>query len=62
MRAAKDAPFRQWLLSLGNGSVPAVEGEEANVIALPDECCITSGQTVDDLIDAVYPEVGDHAQ
>ena len=61
MRAAKDAAFRTWLLSLGNGTVPAVESEEPNVIALPPQCCMTSGQTVDDLIDAVYPGVGDHA-
>lgn len=51
MRANSDADFAAWLLQLGNGQLPAVDGN-VNTVEIPrDMVC-----DIADLIDFVYPQ------
>ncbi|XP_060855219.1 uncharacterized protein LOC132932888 [Metopolophium dirhodum] len=51
MRADHDADFATWLLELGNGRLPAVDGVP-NTVQIPRQMVCD----VDDLIDFVYPQ------
>lgn len=51
MRAGNDADFADWLLMLGNGQLPEVDGIQDTVNIPREMVC-----DVDDLIDFVYPQ------
>ena len=51
MRAINDCSYAEWLLNLGNGTLPGVVGIESGTIEIPQNMLLKKGNN---LIDTVF--------
>jgi len=53
MRAINDSSYAEWLLNMGNGTLPFVEGMAVGTIKMPETMILKKGQN---LIDTVFSD------
>ena len=51
--------FGEWLLEMGNGTLP--HDEDDDLITIPPELCLPQNADIDDLIDWVFPDLEENA-